>query len=130
MRGLTGKGNLERTHATGLLVAGAILMALGAYGLVFSALYDLGLIPLVALSLALIATGVGVFFSRRFALWLSLLLFPLGVIEMVSTLFYSVRVSGWYPNDIIGVFNASLIVYAVGLFISLLLVIDKRSDLR
>jgi len=127
---LTGKGNLERTHATGLLVAGAILMALGAYGLVFSALYDLGLIPLVALSLALIATGVGVFFSRRFALWLSLLLFPLGVIEMVSTLFYSVRVSGWYPNDIIGVFNASLIVYAVGLFISLLLVIDKRSDLR
>jgi len=130
LRGLTGKGNLERTHATGLLVAGAILMALGAYGLVFSALYDLGLIPLVALSLALIATGVGVFFSRRFALWLSLLLFPLGVIEMVSTLFYSVRVSGWYPNDIIGVFNASLIVYAVGLFISLLLVIDKRSDLR
>ena len=127
---MTGKGNLERTHATGLLVAGAILMALGAYGLVFSALYDLGLIPLVALSLALIATGVGVFFSRRFALWLSLLLFPLGVIEMVSTLFYSVRVSGWYPNDIIGVFNASLIVYAVGLFISLLLVIDKRSDLR
>jgi len=130
LKALAGKGDLERTHATGLLVAGAMLIALGVYGLVFSALYDVGLIPLVALSLALIATGVGAFFSRRFALWLSLLLFPLGVIEMISTLLYSVRVSGWYPNDIIGVFNASLILYAVGLFISLLLVVDKRSELK
>ena len=127
---LAGKTNVERTHATGLLVASAILIVLGAYGLVFSALYDIGLFPLIALSLALVATGLGVLFGRRFGLWLSLLVFPLGVAEAVATLSYSVRVSGWYSSNTIAVFNASLILYAVGLIVSLVLVIDKRSQLK
>lgn len=127
---LAGKTNVERTHATGLLVASAIFIVLGAYGLVFSALYDIGLFPLIALSLALVATGLGVLFGRRFGLWLSLLVFPLGVAEAVATLSYSVRVSGWYSSNTIAVFNASLILYAVGLIVSLVLVIDKRSQLK
>lgn len=127
---MAGKINLERAHATGLLVASAIFIVLGAYGLVFSALYDLGLIPLIALSLASIVTGLGLLFGRRFALWLSLLIFPLGIVEAVATLSYSVRMSGWYPSDIVAVFNASLVLYAVGLLVSLVLVIDKRSQLK
>lgn len=122
--------NLERAHATGLLVASAIFMVLGAYGLVFSALYDVGLIPLIALSLASIVTGLGLLFGRRFALWLSLLIFPVGIVEALATLSYSVRMSGWYPSDIVGVFNASLILYAVGFVVSLVLVIDKRGQLK
>jgi len=127
---MAGKANIERTHATGLVVASAIFILLGVYGLVFSALYDLGLIPLIVLSLVSIATGLGVFLGRRFALWLSLLLFPLAIVETFSTLFYSVTLSGWYSSDIVTVFNASLILYAIGLVISLLLVIDKRSQLK
>jgi len=127
---LAGRINLERAHATGLLVASALFIVLGAYGLVFSALYDLGLIPLIALSLASIVTGLGLLFGRRFALWLSLLIFPLGIVEAVATLSYSVRMSGWYPSDIIAVFNASVVLYAVGLVVSLVLVIDKRGQLK
>jgi len=127
---MVGKANIERTHATGLVVASAIFILLGVYGLVFSALYDLGLIPLIVLSLVSIVTGLGVFLGRRFALWLSLLLFPLAIVETFSTLFYSVTLSGWYSSDIVTVFNASLILYAIGLVISLLLVIDKRSQLK
>ncbi|MCJ7456402.1 hypothetical protein MUP07_06620 [Candidatus Bathyarchaeota archaeon] len=127
---MAGKANIERTHATGLVVASAIFILLGVYGLVFSALYDLGLIPLIVLSLVSIVTGLGVFLGRRFALWLSLLLFPLAIVETFSTLFYSVTLSGWYSSDIVTVFNASLILYAIGLVISLLLVIDKRSQLK
>jgi len=127
---LAGRINLERSHATGLLVASAMFIVLGAYGLVFSALYDLGLIPLIALSLASIVTGLGLLFGRRFALWLSLLIFPLGIVEAVATLSYSVRMSGWYPSDIVAVFNASLVLYAVGLVVSIVLVIDKRGQLK
>lgn len=130
LRAMVGKANIERTHATGLVVASAIFILLGVYGLVFSALYDLGLIPLIVLSLVSIVTGLGVFLGRRFALWLSLLLFPLAIVETFSTLFYSVTLSGWYSSDIVTVFNASLILYAIGLVISLLLVIDKRSQLK
>lgn len=130
LRAMAGKANIERTHATGLVVASAIFILLGVYGLVFSALYDLGLIPLIVLSLVSIVTGLGVFLARRFALWLSLLLFPLAIVETFSTLFYSVTLSGWYSSDIVTVFNASLILYAIGLVISLLLVIDRRSQLK
>jgi nitrogen fixation/metabolism regulation signal transduction histidine kinase len=127
---MAGKANIERTHATGLVVASAIFILLGVYGLVFSALYDLGLIPLIVLSLVSIVTGLGVFLGRRFALWLSLLLFPLAIVETFSTLFYSVTLSGWYSSGLVTVFNASLILYAIGLVISLLLVIDKRGQLK
>ena len=130
MKTLAGRTSLERTQATGLLVAGAIFILLGAYGLVFSALYDRGLIPLIALSLASIAAGLGALVGRRFALWLSLLIFPLGIVEALATLSYSVRLSGWYPSDVVAVFNASLILYAVGLVVSLLLVVDKRNQLK
>lgn len=124
------KTTFERTQATGLLVASAIFIVLGAYGLVFSALYDLGLIPLIALSLALVGAGLGAFLGRRFALWLALVLFPLGVVEVLSTLSYSVTLFGWYANTAAGVFNASLILYIVGLVVSLLLVVDKRGQLK
>lgn len=127
---MAGRINLDRVHAKGLLVASAIFIVLGAYGLVFSALYDLGLIPLIALSLASIVTGLELLFGRRFALWLSLLIFPLGIVEAVATLSYSVRMSGWYPSDIVAVFNASLVLYAVGLVVSIVLVIDKRGQLK
>jgi hypothetical protein len=130
LKAVAGKAGLERTHATGLIVASAILFVLGGYGLVFSALYDMGLIPLIALSVVSLATGVGVLLGRRFGLWLTLLLFPLGIVEAISTLLYSVTLSGWYSNNIVAAFNASLILYAVGLVISLLLVIDKRGQLK
>jgi hypothetical protein len=130
LKPLAGKAGLERTHATGLLVASAIFFVLGAYGLVFSALYDMGLIPLIALSVVSLATGIGVLLGRRFGLWLTLLLFPLGIVEAVATLSYSVTLAGWYSNDVVAAFNVSLVLYAVGLIISLLLVIDKRSQLK
>jgi hypothetical protein len=130
LEALAGKAGLERTHATGLIVASAIFFVLGAYGLVFSALYDMGLIPLIALSVVSLATGVGVLLGRRFGLWLTLLLFPLGIVEAAATLLYSVTLSGWYSNSIVAAFNASMILYAVALAISLLLVIDKRGQLK
>lgn len=130
LKTLAGKAGLERTHATGLLVASAIFFVLGAYGLVFSALYNPGLIPLIALSVVSLVTGIGVFLSRRFGFWLTLLLFPLGIVEAIATLLYSVTLSGWYTNNLIAAFNASLILYAVGLVIALLLVVDKRSQLK
>jgi hypothetical protein len=130
LKTLAGKAGLERAHATGLLVGSAIFFALGAYGLVFSALYDAGLIPLIALSVLFLITGVGVLLGRRFGLWLTLLLFPLGIVEAIATLLYSVTLSGWYSTNAVAAFNASLILYAVGLIISLLLVIDKRSQLK
>ncbi len=130
LKALAGKAGLERTHATGLLVASGIFFALGIYGLAFSALYDMGLIPLIALSVVSLATGIGVLLGRRFAFWLTLLLFPLGIVEAIATLFYSVTLSGWYSNNVVAAFNASLVLYAVGLIVSLLLVIDKRNQLK
>lgn len=117
LEALAGKAGLERTHATGLLVASAIFLVLGLYGLAFSALYDMGLIPLIALSVVSLATGVGVLLGRRFAFWLMLLLFPLGIVEAIATLFYSVTLSGWYSNNVVAAFNASLVLYAVGLIV-------------
>jgi hypothetical protein len=130
LKTLAGKVGLERAHAPGLIIASAIFFALGAYGLVFSALYDPGLIPLIALSMASLAAGVGVFLGRRFGLWLSLLLFPLGLVEVIATLRYSVMLSGWYSNNGVAAFNASLVLYAAALVIALLLVLDKRSQLK
>lgn len=130
LKALAVKAGLERTHATGLIVASAIFFVLGVYGLVFSALYDMELIPLIALSVVSLATGIGVLLGRRFGLWLTLLLFPLGIVEAIATLFYSVTLSGWYSNNVVAAFNASLVLYAAGLSISLLLVIDKRSQLK
>ena len=130
LKALAVKAGLERTHATGLIVASAIFFVLGVYGLVFSALYDMGLIPLIALSIVSLATGIGVLLGRRFGLWLTLLLFPLGIVEAIATLFYSVILAGWYSNDMVAAFNASLVLYAVGLIISLLLVVDKRGQLK
>lgn len=132
LEALAGKMKFERTHAVGLLVASGIFIALGVYGLVFSALYDPGLVPLVALSLVSIAAGLGALFGRRFALWLALLLFPVGIVEALATLQYSVIISGWYSsvNYSTTVFNVSLIMYMVGLILSLLLVVDKRSELK
>ena len=130
LKALAGKTALERTHTTGLLVASSIFFVFGAPGLVFSALYDMGLVPLIALSVVSVATGIGVLLGRRFGLWLTLLLFPLGIVEVVATLFYSVTLAGWYSNDMVAAFNASLIAYAAGLIISLLLVVDKRSQLK
>ena len=127
---MAGKTALERTHAPGLLVASAIFIVLGAYGLVFTVLYDLTLVPLIALSVVAILAGVGVLFERRFGMWLSLLLFPLAMVMVLSTLFYSLTVSGWSTNTVVAVFEASLIFYAIGLVVSLLLVIDKRSQLK
>ena len=127
---MAGKAGLERAHAPGLLVGSAIFFVLGAYGLVFSALYDTGLIPLIVLSVLFLITGVGVLLGRRFGLWLTLLLFPLGIVEIIATLLYSVTLSGWYSTNTVAAFNASLISYAVGLIISLLLVLDKRSQLK
>jgi len=127
---MAGKTALERTHAPGLLVASAIFIVLGAYGLVFTVLYDLTLVPLIALSVVAILAGVGVLFERRFGLWISLLLFPLAMVMVLSTLFYSLTVSGWSTNTVVAVFEASLIFYAIGLVVSLLLVIDKRSQLK
>ena len=98
--------------------------------MVFSFLYDLTLIPLVALSVVAILAGVGVLLGRRFGLWISLLLFPLAMVMVISTLFYSMTVSGWLTSDIVTVFQASLILYVVGLVVSLLLVIDRRSQLK
>ena len=96
----------------------------------FSVLYDLTLVPLIALSVVTILAGVGVLFERRFGLWISLLLFPLAVVMALSTLFYSLTVSGWSTNTAVAVFEASLILYAIGFVVSLLLVIDKRSQLK
>ena len=127
---LAGKATIERTHAPGLLVASAIFLVLGAYGLVFSFLYDLTLIPLILLSVGAILAGVGVLLGRRFGLWISLLLFPLAMVMAISTLFYSMTVSGWLTSDIVTVFQTSLILYGVGLVVSLLLVIDRRSQLK
>jgi hypothetical protein len=41
-----------------------------------------------------------------------------------------VTLSGWYSNNVVAAFNASLVLYAVGLIVSLLLVIDKRNQLK
>jgi hypothetical protein len=130
LKTLAGKTALERTHAPGLLVASVIFIVLGAYGLVFSGLYDLTLVPLIALSVVAVLAGVGVLFERRFGLWISLLLFPLAMVMALSTLFYSVTVSGWSADIPEALFEASLILYAVGLIVSLLLVIDKRGQLK
>ncbi len=127
---MAGKATLERTRAPGLLVASAIFLVLGAYGLVFSFLYDLTLMPLIALSVVALLAGVGVLLGRRFGLWISLLLFPLATVMAISTLFYSMTVSGWLTSDIVTVFQVSLILYVVGLVVSLLLVIDRRSRLK
>ena len=130
LRALAGRSNLGRTHATGLVVASAIFILLGGYGLAFSALYEQPLVPLIVLSFASVATGLGLLFERRFALWLSLLIFPLGIVQALATLLYSVEMSGWDPSDTVAAFNASLILYIVGLVVSLVLVIDKRSQLK
>ncbi len=127
---LAEKRGLERTRATALLVASVIFIILGVYGLVFSAIYDLTLLPLMALSLASIATGLGILFEQRFGLWLALVLFPLGMVLVSSALYYSVTVFGWYPNDAVTAFNVSLVFYAIGLVVSLLLVVDRRSLLK
>jgi hypothetical protein len=113
-----------------LLVASLIFFLLAAYGLAFSALYDPRLVPLIVLSVASVLIGFGALFGRRFALWLALLVFPAGVVEGTATLYYSVTSSGWYSSDPVMVFNASLVLYLAGLVISLLLIVDRRSQLR
>jgi hypothetical protein len=66
----------------------------------------------------------------RWAYWLGLFTFPLLAAEFVYALTFSVNVVGWYPNPVIAVFNASMVVYLFFLCFSFLLLIDRRNTLK
>jgi hypothetical protein len=114
----------------GLRIAAISYLILGIYALVFPVLYDPALFPLYIIGILSIICGVGVMLLRKWALWISAIIFPIMVAVSSVTVYYSVNELGFYPDWESALFNTSLILYLVLAILALLLVLDKRRELK
>ena len=118
----------ERT--AGIWLPVVFYAAGGVYMLAFWAVFNPSAYQLLALGAVSIVIAATLFLMSRWAYWLGLFTFPLLVAEFVYALTFSVDVVGWYPNPIVSVFNASMVVYLFFLCFSFLLLIDRRNTLK
>lgn len=98
--------------------------------LAFWAMFSRSAYHLLALGAVSIVLAAALFTLSRWAYWLGLFTFPLFAAEFVYALTFSVNIVGWYPNPVVGVFNASMVVYLVFLCFSFLLLVDRRNALK
>jgi hypothetical protein len=102
----------------------------GVYMLAFWAMFSPSAYHLLALGAVSIVIAGALYLMSRWAYWLGLFTFPLLAAEFVYALTFSVDVVGWYPNPVVAVFNASMVVYLFFLCFSFLLLIDRRNTLK
>ena len=98
--------------------------------LAFWAMFSPSAYHLLALGAVSIVIAAALYLMSRWAYWLGLFTFPLLAVEFVYALIFSVNVVGWYPNPVVAVFNASMVVYLFFLCFSFLLLIDRRNTLK
>ena len=115
---------------TGLRVAAIFYIILGIYMLAFPVLYDPSLYPLYIIGILSILSGVGILLLKKWALWISVALFPVMLMLSIVTLYYSVSVVGFYPDWESTVFHISLIAYLILTIIAFLLVVDRRREFK
>ena len=102
----------------------------GVYMLALWAMFSPSAYHLLALGAVSIVVAAALYLMSRWAYWLGLFTFPLLAAEFVYALTFSVDVVGWYPNPVVAVFNASMVVYLFFLCFSFLLLIDRRNTLK
>jgi hypothetical protein len=102
----------------------------GVYLLAFWAIYSLTAYHLLALGVVSLVISIALYSLSKWAYWLGLFTFPLLFVELLFALNFSVNVMGWYPNIPTALFNASMVIYIVFLFLALLFLIDKRNTLK
>lgn len=82
------------------------------------------LAPIVAMSAL---SAIGIFFQKKVGFWLALAFLPLlGTVASLA-LFNSVNSVGLNPNWQVALFHVCLILMLLGLILTLVLLIDKRS---
>lgn len=118
----------ERT--AGIWIPTVFYAAGGVYMLAFWAMFSLSAYHLLALGVVSIVIAAALFSLSRWAYWFGLFTFPLLAAEFIYALIFSVNVVGWYPNPIVAVFNASMVVYLFFLCFAFLLLIDRRNTLK
>lgn len=110
--------------------ATALFLLAGAYNLLFPALVDRTLWPLLLLGAGYLATAAAAFTRKRIALWLALLILPLSLTESIGALINSVNSAQSSLNPATVVFNVSLVSYALALVFGTLLIVDRRNELK
>jgi hypothetical protein len=114
----------------GLRVAAVLYFMLGIYLLAFPILYDTSIFALYIVGGLSILCGAGIMLLKKWTLWISVVLFPVMLALSVVSLYYSVSVSGFYPDWERTLFHISLIVYLLLTVLAFLLVVDKRRDFK
>jgi hypothetical protein len=115
---------------TSLRVAAILYIILGVYTLAFPVLYDPSLFPLYIIGILSILSGLGTVLLKKWALWISVPLFPVMLLLSIVTLSYSVTVVGFYPDWETTLFHISLIIYLILTILGFLQVVDKRRELK
>ena len=102
----------------------------GVYAFFFAVMFDVSLVPAYIIGVVSLAVAAGLFLMKRWAVWLCAAAFPLILLASISPLYFSVSLAGWSPDWETGLFQASLILYGVFSFVSLMLVLDKRKEFK
>lgn len=120
----------ESVRPIGLKISVVVFLLAAAYNIIFPALFDPSLFPLIIIGALCAVNGIGLFLQRKLGLYLTLLLFPIMLLQGSYTLSAVVNSVGWNPNPQTAAFNASLIAYVLITLLAFLLVVDKRAELR
>jgi hypothetical protein len=120
----------ESVRPIGLKISVVVFLLAAAYNIAFPALFDPSLFPLILIGALCLVNGISLFLQRKLGLYLTLLLFPIMLLQGSYTLFAVVNSVGWDPNPQTAAFNASLIAYSLITLLAFLLVLDKRAELR
>jgi len=112
-----------------LLFAAGFYVAASLYLLAFT-LSDTDLLSLSALAVASVVAGVGLYMLKRWGFWLSIVVFPLLATVSGSTLLFSMSVPVENAGLEATLFDLSLGVILLFSFVSVLIVLDNRSNFK
>jgi len=93
-------------------------------------LSDTDLLSLSALAVASVVAGVGLYMLKRWGFWLSIVVFPLLATVSGSTLLFSMSVPVENAGLEATLFDLSLGVILLFSFVSVLIVLDNRSNFK
>jgi len=98
--------------------------------LAFWGIFDPGAYLLAVLGAISLVIGVALFMLSRWAFWIGVFTFPLYLVEFIYSVVASVNLVGWFPDTLTGLFQSSMIVYAIFLCFSFVLLLDRRNSLK
>jgi hypothetical protein len=100
------------------------------YSLGFLVMSDPYCLPLYVQAGFALASGIGLFMMKRWALWLSAITIPVIVAVELSALSFSIHIAGFSPGMLGLVLNLSYSLIVILAIIVALFLIDKRREFK